>query len=488
MRSSIQLSSEEMVFFDLVAEAAFANPFSDRRVDLDQRIGGGEGVRDPEERIKLQHQAVHKQLSLLQQRGLVKVGQDLDGKYDSLRIAILFLCFHDFKDPMDQLIEKQIQENEASIPVPFAKVALDQLQEFGFSLAVAASYFAMFYQLRRAYYFIDHKLIGSSECMKTLRKQLWNTLFTHDIRLYTQHLWNKMEDFSTLLLGETGTGKGAAAAAIGHSGYIAFDQTKMRFARSFTSTFLSINLSQFVESLIESELFGHKKGAFTGAIDQHDGLFARSMPNGVVFLDEVGDVSIPIQIKLLRILQERTFTPVGSHENRRFNGRVVAATNRDLTELRECGKFRDDFYYRLSSDLIHIPPLRDRIRENPAELEQLTRFLLARMTGQAPGRLIDRVMERLTDSLPAEYAWSGNVRELEQAIRQILLRDNYLASSPSSNKASWVQEVAAGALDARQLLSAYARMLYDQEGTYEEVARRMQVDRRTVKKYIQGEA
>src|SRR5678815_4546992 len=198
--------------------------------------------------------------------------------------------------------------------------------------------------------------------MKELRRQLWQNVFTHDMRRYERHLWNRMEDFSTMLLGETGTGKGAAAAAIGRSGFIPFDEKHRCFAESFTRSFISLNLSQFPETLIESELFGHCKGAFTGAVEAHEGVFTRCSPHGAIFLDEIGDVSVPIQIKLLQVLQERTFCPVGSHEPLRFRGRVIAATNRSLDSLRKRDLFRQDFFYRLCSDMIEVPPLRLRLQ------------------------------------------------------------------------------------------------------------------------------
>src|SRR5690606_16021504 len=118
-------------------------------------------------------------------------------------------------------------------------------------------------------------------------------------------------DFSLLLLGPTGTGKGAAARALGRAAFVPFAQG--RFARAFESGHVAISLAELHEGLVESELFGHEKGAFTGAIASHDGVFARCPSHGVLFLDEIGEVSLPTQTKLLRVLQERTFVPVGSH-------------------------------------------------------------------------------------------------------------------------------------------------------------------------------
>ena len=173
--------------------------------------------------------------------------------------------------------------------------------------------------------------------MQKLRLSLWNNVFSYDIRTYDQFLVNRMEDFYTLLLGATGAGKGSAAAAIGRSGHIPFDLKKGRFTKSFNDIFVSMNLSQFSESLIESELFGHCKGAFTGAVENHQGLFERCTAHGSLFLDEIGDLAVPIQIKLLQVLQERVFNPVGSHSQKRFAGRVIAATNRSLNDLRKQG-------------------------------------------------------------------------------------------------------------------------------------------------------
>jgi len=298
-----------------------------------------------------------------------------------------------------------------------------------------------------------------------------------------------MEDFSTLLLGETGTGKGTAAAAIGRSGLIPFDPGTGRFAGSFTSAFVAINLSQFPESLIESELFGHRKGAFTGAIDDHQGLFARCSPHGSLFLDEIGDLAAPVQLKLLNVIQERTFSPVGSRKPLRFEGRLIAATNRPLHELRRGGRFRDDFFYRLSSDVIEVPPLRRRLREHPRELDQLVGLLLERMTGKPDKTLAAGVLERLRQGVPRDYAWPGNVRELEQALRRILLKGEYAPARVAAGEPeSWQDAMAGSGLTATGLLRRYCKLLYERHGTYEAVAKVTALDRRTVRKNVTGDS
>jgi transcriptional regulator with PAS, ATPase and Fis domain len=297
-----------------------------------------------------------------------------------------------------------------------------------------------------------------------------------------------MEDFSTMLLGETGTGKGAAAAAIGQSGFIQFDEKKNSFVESFAGGFKTLNLSQFPEALIESELFGHRKGAFTGAVEAHEGILARCSPRGAIFLDEIGDVSVPVQIKLLHVLQERTFSPVGSHEKLRFRGRIIAATNKPLDELRAGGQFRDDFFYRLCSDIITVPPLRQRIAEDPAEVDDLVALIVRRITGEVTPEIPAMVRRVIDESLGSNYAWPGNVRELEQAVRRILLTRHYDGDVGSAEPDLCRQlqaGLADGSMNAETLLSGYCALLYERHGTYEEVARCTDLDRRTVKAYIQ---
>jgi transcriptional regulator with AAA-type ATPase domain len=433
----------DMEFFKMVSEAAFSNPFSDKRVEIDRRIVGASessGWHEMHEPLlhalgKNIHDFSSSSETMADLRESLK-HPDLNDDTRAVAVSILFFVFHHYMDRFDTL-----------------------------------------------YYFISKGLIGDSMCMKRMRAQLWDNIFTHDISWYVRCLWNRMEDFSTLLLGETGTGKGAAAAAIGRSGFIPFNPNAQKFEESFTRAFVAINLSQYPESLIESELFGHRKGAFTGAIDKHDGIFARCSPYGAIFLDELGDVSVPVQIKLLQVLQERTFSPVGSHDKLRFKGRVIAATNKSIDALRREGSFRDDFYYRLCSDLITVPPLRQRIREMPRELEMLATHLMQRICGS---QLRSPVVGKLKADIGKNYAWPGNVRELEQAIRCILLTGTYEddAGTEPGKKVALGQAVENGSLTAKELVEKYCRDLYNTYGNYGEVARRTGLDWRTVKKNV----
>jgi DNA-binding NtrC family response regulator len=489
MKRTTKLTPVDRDFFGLVAQAAFSNPFGSDRAELDFKIAGCPREVADDVRVECVTHKVMERVRSLEEEGRADVRLYAGEDRYLMQSAFLFEVFHRFLDALDRLILDQIQAGDTPCRVAFAREVLSMLARRGFTSSDAHRFLAMFYQVRRAFYFIDRDLIGESPSMKQLRLHLWNNVFTHDIRWYERYLWNRMEDFSTLLLGETGTGKGTAAAAIGRSGFIPYDGDKERFGESFTRNFISINLSQYPEALIESELFGHRKGAFTGAIEQHHGVFARCSPHGSIFLDEIGDVTIPVQIKLLQVLQERTFSPVGSHDKQRFNGRVIAATNQPLDELRRKGLFRDDFYYRLCSDIIVVPSLRQRLRENPRELDAMLKHVILRLTGEASKELLELVREVLGMDLGLHYGWPGNVRELEQAVRRILLTRHYQGDhsvAASDLQARIAAGIAAASLNARELMTAYCALLHQRYGTYEEVSRRTGLDRRTVKKYIES--
>lgn len=480
------LEAGQREFLTLVTRAAFANPFGDERTQLDLKIAGLSGGQESVNPLEEVLSKVHTLLKVIETEKRASAASTPNDRR-IIQYAHLFDVFHLFADRFDELIQAQIKVGEPACHVPFAEETLATLLKRGFNRQDALRYFAMFFQLRRAFYFINRLLTGQSASMQQLRVALWNNVFTHDMQLYEKHLWNHMEDFSTLLLGETGTGKGTAATAIGRSGFIPFDDRKNCFTESFMRSFIAINLSQFPESLIESELFGHRKGAFTGAVEAHEGIFARCSPHGAIFLDEIGDVSIPVQIKLLNVLQDRTFSPVGSHEKMRFHGRVIAASNKAIDELRRKELFRNDFFYRLCSDVITVPPLRQRISEDSRELDELLSLTVQRITKQNDPELTGMIGNAIESNLGRHYAWPGNVRELEQCVRRTLLTRDYKGYEETTSKdlaGELISGIESGSYNAQDLMADYAFLLYNRHGTYEEVARITGLDRRTVKKYI----
>lgn len=209
-------------------------------------------------------------------------------------------------------------------------------------------------------------------------------------------------DVTVLILGETGTGKELIARAV-HAA-----------SRRRDKPFVKVNCAAIPATLIESEFFGHEKGAFTGATAKRDGRFTLA-DGGTIFLDEVGELPIDLQVKLLRVLQEGEFEPVGSSHTRKVNVRVLAATNRDLDQAVQEGKFREDLYYRLNVFPITVPPLRDR-----GDDIALLASAFAKRFAQRMGRTIEPLSQEYIRRLKA-YRWPGNVRELENVIERAVI-------------------------------------------------------------------
>lgn len=487
MTAKLKLSEKERHFFILVQRAGFTNPFSEKRSEADNEIAAlFQGITDASPIDKAASE-VRQRIESLSERQTVDLNQYHPNDKSLLQTAHLFDAFYRYRQDFDQLIEKQIESGLKPVKVGFAGEALELLMARGFEKEAAVKFFSLAYQMRRAYFFISHYLIGRSPSMIRLRADLWENIFTHDLDLYHRFLCDRMEDYATLILGETGTGKGTAARAVGSSGFIPFNPRKSIFQVSFTEALVSLNLSQFPDTLIESELFGHKKGAFSGAIRDHRGAFDRCSPHGAIFLDELGDVPLHIQIKLLQVLQERTFTPMGSEQPGRFRGRVIAATNRSMSEIRDQGLFRDDFYYRLSSDVITVPPLRQRIQEDSAELDDLVEHTVGRLFGTPPPEISRMVKQTLKIQIKPDYDWPGNVRELEQCIRRVIMKKRCSVrpkKSPENLKELLQVGIENGNISADKLLRGYCYLLYTQHGTFKEVGDRMLLDTRTVKKYI----
>ena len=480
-----QLAEPDRGFFAALDRVVHGNPFSDERTQLIQDLVPGASAEQlAQDREALARTVVPRLRAFAGTDAVLRLDEP-DRRL--VQSAFLYVCYHRHVPPLDELIACEVARREAPPVDRIAGSVVGELAGCGIHEDAATRCFAFFYQLRRAYHFIARSLPGESASMRRLRRALWDNVFTHDMRSYRDGLWNRMEDFATLLLGATGTGKGEAAAAIGRSGFIPYLREKRRFAAGFMDSFTAVNLSQFPETLIESELFGHRKGAFTGAVDHQAGVLARCSVHGALFLDEIGELSVSVQVKLLRVLQDRAFAPLGSHDTRHFAGRVIAATHQPLAQLRAQGRLRDDFYYRLCSDVIELPTLRQRIGESPRELEDLVRLLVERIAGEPRADLLAQVLGALARDLPGGYAWPGNVRELEQAVRRVLLTGRY-AGDLAADQAVPAQQLAAlahaGQLNAKDLLGRYCAMLYHRLGTYAEVATRTGLDRRTARKYV----
>jgi transcriptional regulator with GAF, ATPase, and Fis domain len=213
-------------------------------------------------------------------------------------------------------------------------------------------------------------------------------------------------DSTVLIQGETGTGKELIAQAIHNSG--------SRRGRPF----VKVNCASIPLDLLESELFGHERGAFTGAIAQKIGRFQLA-DKGTLFLDEVGDIPQALQPKLLRVLQEQEFERLGSIRTQRVDVRLVAATNRDLTEMVKCAEFRSDLYYSLNVFPLMLPPLRARREDIPATVTHFVETF-----GRQLGRQIKHIPLETMSAL-CSYDWPGNIRELQNLIQRAIILSNY---------------------------------------------------------------
>jgi two-component system response regulator HydG len=255
-------------------------------------------------------------------------------------------------------------------------------------------------------------------------------------------------DTTVLILGESGTGKELIARAL-----------HMKSARR-DRPFIAVNCAALSETLFESELFGHEKGAFTGAIATKRGRFELAQ-GGTIFLDEVGELAAPLQAKLLRVLQQREFERVGGTTPHPLDIRVIAATNRDLTEDIRSGKFREDLYHRLNVVSLYSPPLRDRKEDIPL----LANYFLQRSAERCKRQVVGLAPE--TEELVQRYSWPGNVRELENAMERAVvlgvsdlvlpedLPESLLESSPPDASARYHSSV--GQAKKEAILEAYAQ-------------------------------
>ncbi|NNL64630.1 MAG: sigma-54-dependent Fis family transcriptional regulator [Myxococcales bacterium] len=346
----------------------------------------------------------------------------------------------------------------------------------------AAELFAWGYQIRRAFHHTYRQIHGGSMPAARLRAAVWQSIFTRDVLRYRRTLRDRMNDIPTLVTGDSGTGKELVARAIGLSGWIPFDAETGCFTHEFSEAFHAVNLSALSPTLIESELFGHRRGAFTGAMEDRSGWLETCPEHGTVFLDEIGELDAGIQVKLLRVLQTRTFQRIGETRVREFRGKIVAATNRDLSSEMAAGRFRPDFYWRLCADRIRTPSLAEQLGDSPGDLASLITVLARRIVAADEVEALAAEVEGwIAAHLGSGYDWPGNVRELEQCVRSILVRGDYVPPALARPAGDLDGALAGCDLPADALLRRYCTHVYARAGSYEEAARRLGLDRRTVK-------
>ncbi len=327
---------------------------------------------------------------------------------------------------------------------------------------------------------------GTQRPLELFRSLVGNSRAMMRVRRLIEQVANS--EANVLILGESGTGKEVVARHLHYN--------SARRSR----TFVPINCGAIPGDLLESELFGHEKGAFTGAISARQGRFELA-EDGTLFLDEIGDMSLPMQVKLLRVLQERTFERVGSNKSISANVRIIAATHRNLEEAIKDGKFREDLFYRLNVFPIEMPPLRERAEDIPLLINEL----IARNEHERRGsvRLTPAAVVALT-----QYSWPGNVRELANLMERLAilhpggsvdtgdLPDKFLAPGAARNTAPPVPDSSAAVfaagmrlptdgLDLKEHLnkleySLIKQALDEADGVVAQAAKRLRLGRTTL--------
>jgi transcriptional regulator with PAS, ATPase and Fis domain len=275
---------------------------------------------------------------------------------------------------------------------------------------------------------------------------------------------------TVLMTGPSGTGKSMLARAIHH-----------RSSRH-NKPFIEVSCGALPETLLESELFGHVKGAFTGAVNNKEGKFLAAN-GGTIFLDEISNASAALQIKLLRVLQDRQFEPVGSNKTETIDTRIILATNKDLKEEVRQGRFREDLYYRINVVTIELPALCERVGDVPLLAKHFLQIYCAQH-GRKKGGITDETLEYLE-----RYTWPGNIRELENVIERAVLlsKDNFIGLDdlPDTVKIRTPEKTAYKSMSLKQALTEpekniIRRALEANHWNRQETAKALQINRTTL--------
>lgn len=502
------IGDDERPAVTAVAALVDCNPFVSERVELQRRVLGDAFVAvaptwhadgedtgfDPN--LPPLRERVTQLTGELQRRLQLGCHASVE-EIDLYRNLVLYLLWLRYEDAWWALFAHNTGTaySPATFYPDFARDVKELLSPLPESKPATEHLFALGFQTRRAFHHIFRKIFGASPPAAHLRARVWRSIFSKDSRRYRAGLYNKMHDIPTLITGESGTGKELIARAIALSQYVPFDPRTRCFASNPTHSYCAVNLAAFSSSLIESELFGHRRGAFTGALEDREGWFQRCDPHGAVFLDEIGEIDTTIQVKLLRVLNNHEIQRIGDSATISFRGKIIAATNRNLHEEMSAGRFREDFFYRICGDLITTPTLRQQLAAQPDDLHNIIRIIARRVAGDAQAdSLADEVHEWITTQLSPEYPWPGNMRELEQCVRNIMIADEYDHGPPvpPSFKPDAADRLADdlrhGTLTPDQLVDRYCLLIHAQTGNLSETARRLGWTRATTRSRLNAAA
>jgi DNA-binding NtrC family response regulator len=523
------LPSAEWRAAEAIAGIGYCNPFLPERVELEQRALGPRYIETgPIIRAQLGEglNTLFGNVPAMQERAkalVTEIGRRLEAGQPAIRAELLvyedlalYLLYCRYLSNLDGLVSVSLQQAKWDGQVGFWKDFLSDFHQFflanGRELPSHHDpkiILAGFFQIQRAFALIYDSIVGGSMPAARLRASVWESIFTRDMRRYTRSLHRVMAELPTLVVGPSGSGKELVARAIGLSCFVPFDPGKRCFVADQAETYVPLNLSALAPTLIESELFGHVKGAFTFAHKDREGWLERCGEHGAVFLDEIGELDPAIQVKLLRVLETRMFQKVGSTDTLPFKGKIIAATNRDLAAEMHAGRFRHDLYYRLCADQIVTPSLAEQLADRPEDLPEMVRFIahevLVKRTDEPNGldlghdaddgfteeveRLTAEVVAWIDRELGRGYAWPGNFRELGQCFRNVMIRGSYRPPSAARNRVGELNPVEELLTQVREATATrdeflgryYALVLHLSDGNLRNAGRRLGVDWRTVK-------
>jgi len=506
------IQDSERPFLQALARLNCTNPFTPERLDLERQALGADFTAEPDTFWSLTPEQTTQRrpnLALLLDRAR-SAADDIRNRllqrqpatdhelqlYDDLSLYVLF---YELLESWGHRLSPGSSRADADRAAwdRFSAEFDRRLKLPGLQLPSArdrVALFELFHQIYRAFFSIFECVIGRSRPAAALRARIWQSIFTHDFQRYRRSLRKTLAQVTTLITGPSGSGKELVAQAIGMSRWIPFNERERQFAIQPADSYAAINISAFARNLVESELFGHAKGAFTDASAARAGWLESCGEHGSVLLDEIGELDHATQVKLLRVLQNRQFQRLGETKVRDFHGKIIAATNRDLRKEIEAGRFREDLYYRLCGDVIETPPLAAQTRDNPEMLEDLVTQIVERIVPEEKLSLTAEVLRSIAECMPADYHWPGNIRELEQCVRNIMIcgRCSPAAapnSGPSGNDptqlprellilARRMQSVNA---TAEEVLQQYCRWAWRTTGSFDMAARKLLLDRRTVR-------